>query len=123
MRRFGLGLMLMMLLACDGAVEKPPHLMPREEMAEMIAELALAEQSFQYDPKASQDATVREILKRHQVRPQQFIDSYRYYAVKKQMPEIITKAQEKLTKDYPAAAAKLKEREKTTGAQPDFNLK
>lgn len=109
---------LLGLLSCSDYIDKPKNLIDEEVMAEIIADLAINDQAvFMYQDK-NLEAGTRFILKSHHVKPDDFVESFKYYVIKEKMDGIASNAQEILLKKDPKADKYVKDKIKQNGATP-----
>lgn len=94
-------IILLSLVSCSKLIDKPKNLLTEDQMAEIIADFAIADQSFSIDINITQQESSKYILKKHKIKGQIFTDSYRYYLVQdNKLDEIFDKAKKViLTKD------------------------
>lgn len=69
----------------------------------MIAELSLNDQELNFNNVANLEAGTRFIFKQHQVKPADFIESYKYYTVNRKMESILSTSQRILLERHPEA--------------------
>jgi hypothetical protein len=62
-------------------------------MAEIIADLSINDQATFMYPNTNLEAGTRYILKTHNVKSQDFVESFKYYVVKEEMSGIADDAQ------------------------------
>lgn len=101
-------------LSCTEAIEKPKDILSEEKMSEIIADFAINEQSYTIGGNINTENATRFILKKYNIKGQQFTDSYRYYMTDPDtMKEILDEAQKIIVSKDPNAEAfinkKLKE--------------
>lgn len=109
---------LLGLLSCSDYIDKPKNLIDEEMMAEIIADLAINDQAvFMYQDK-NLEAGTRFILTSHHVKPDDFVESFKYYVIKEKMEGIANNAQEILLKKDPKADKYVKDKIKQNGAMP-----
>lgn len=101
-------------LSCTEAIEKPKDILSEEKMSEIIADFAINEQSYTIGGNINTENATRFILKKYNIKGQQFTDSYKYYMTDPDtMKEILEEAQKIIvSKDSNAEAfinKKLKE--------------
>ncbi|MCJ7934247.1 MAG: DUF4296 domain-containing protein [Chryseobacterium sp.] len=107
---------LVSLFSCNDYIDKPKNLVDQKVMAEIIADLTINEQAtFVYQDK-NLEAGTRFILKSHHVKPDDFVESFKYYVIKEKMPDIANEAQEILLKKDPKADQYIKNKMKNGGA-------
>lgn len=86
-------IIVLILASCSKFIEKPKNLLTEDQMAEIIAEFAIADQSFVIDANITQQESSRFILKKFKIKGQTFTDSYQYYLVESKLDDIFDKAQ------------------------------
>ena len=101
-------------LSCTEAIEKPKDILSQEKMSEIIADFAINEQSYTIGGNINTENATRFILKKYNIKGQQFTDSYKYYMTDPDtMKEILDEAQKIIVSKDPNAEAfinrKLKE--------------
>lgn len=101
-------------LSCTEAIEKPKDILSQEKMSEIIADFAINEQSYTIGGHINTENATRFILKKYNIKGQQFTDSYKYYMTDPDtMKEILDEAQKIIVSKDPNAEAfinrKLKE--------------
>ena len=102
------------ILSCTEAIEKPKDILSQEKMSEIIADFAINEQSYTIGGNINTENATRFILKKYNIKGQQFTDSYKYYMTDPDtMKEILDEAQKIIVSKDPNAEAfinkKLKE--------------
>jgi len=106
------------LFSCSDYIDKPKNLVAKDLMAEIIADLAINDQAvFMYQDK-NLEAGTRFVLKSHNVKPEEFTESFKYYVIKEEMDGIADDAQEILLKKDPKADKYVKDKIKQNGASP-----
>ncbi|QWT84549.1 DUF4296 domain-containing protein [Chryseobacterium cucumeris] len=106
---------LLGLFSCSDYIDKPKNLVDKGLMAEIIADLAINDQAIFVYPDKNMEAGTRAVLKSHKVKPDDFVDSFKYYVIKEEMDGITSDAQEILLKKDPKADKYVKERLKQNG--------
>ncbi|MDR4953280.1 DUF4296 domain-containing protein [Chryseobacterium sp. ES2] len=106
---------LLGLLSCGDYIDKPKDLIDKDMMAEIIADLAINDQAIFVYPDKNMEAGTRAVLKSHKVKPDDFVNSFKYYVIKEEMDGITNDAQEILLKKDPKADKYVKERLKQNG--------
>lgn len=101
-------------LSCTEAIEKPKDILSQKKMSEIIADFAINEQSYTIGGNINTENATRFILKKYNIKGQQFTDSYKYYMTDPDtMKEILDEAQKIIVSKDPNAEAfinkKLKE--------------
>jgi hypothetical protein len=86
-------------------------------MAEVIADLMINDQAnFMYQDR-NMEAGTRFVLKSHNIKPDDFVESFKYYVIKEKMEGITNDAQEIIEKD-PKAEKYIKDKLKKAGLVP-----
>lgn len=106
---------LMCLFSCQDYIDKPKNLIPKDQMAEIIADLAINDQATYMYPNTNLEAGTRYILKSHHVKSEDFVESFKYYVVKQKMQGITEDAQGILLKKDPKADQYIKDKLKKNG--------
>lgn len=99
-------------ISCNKLIEKPENLISKEKMTDVLIDLALNEQSNLTNPKSNMELGTRYVLQKHHIKTKDFITSYEYYALNKDLENMLGNAQEKLKKQYPELQQKIEEQEK-----------
>jgi len=99
---------LMCLFSCNEYIDKPKNLVGKTKMAEIMADLAINDQITYLYPGTNLESGTRFILKNHQVKTEDFIESYRYYIVKQKMKGIVEDAQKIIIEKDPKSEKKIK---------------
>lgn len=94
MKKFFLAFIILMLYSCGEVINKPKNLLEKKQMAEIIAELSINDQLASVTNNYNPDAQTRNTFKKLNAKPQDFIDSYKYYIAKNKMKSIYIDAQE-----------------------------
>lgn len=103
MKKTILFIILLLFSSCQNLVDKPKDLLSQNKMAEIMAEMALNDQANAINSNANLELGTRYILKKNNIKADQFSSSYRYYMVTKKIPDIVVKAQEIITEKHPEA--------------------
>lgn len=102
MKRIWFFLLSFMLCSCGEFIDKPANLIPKDVMAEMLADIAQNDQVVLINPQhANPEAGTRFILQQYKVTARQFRESYKYYAMKGDMEGILEDAQDVLLERFP----------------------
>jgi len=107
---------LLGLFSCGDYIDKPKNLIDKGMMAEIIADLAINDQAIFVYPDKNMEAGTRAVLKSYKVKPDDFVDSFKYYVIKEEMDGIANDAQEILLKKDPKADKYVKDKIKQNGA-------
>ena len=115
MRKLILVFVLLGLFSCNDFIDKPKNLIDEKVMAEVIADLMLNEQAtFMYQDR-NMEAGTRFVLNTHHIKPDDFVQSFKYYIIKENMEGITNDAQEILMKKDPKADKYIKDKLKQNG--------
>ena len=98
----------LLLLSCNEYIDKPKNLIPKDKMAEIVADLAINDQVIYIYSNTNLESGTRYILKSHNVKSEDFVASNRYYIVKDKMKEIIEEAQRLIIEKDPKSENKIK---------------
>ena len=91
---------LVFLFSCGS--EKPKNLLSKDEMAEIIADLAIYNQSYIVDDKINLDETDRFVLQKHHITAKDFQENYEFYTfTPSSLDEIFNKAKKIIRKKDP----------------------
>ena len=94
------------IVSCKEAIEKPKDILPKDEMAQIIADFAINEQSYTIGGNINTENATRFILKQYGIKGQRFADSYKYYMTDPEtMQEILDNAQGIIKAKDPKAEA------------------
>lgn len=107
---------LLGLFSCGDYIDKPKNLIDKGMMAEIIADLAINDQAIYVYPDKNMEAGTRAVLRSYKVKPDDFVDSFKYYVIKEEMDGIANDAQEILLKKDPKADKYVKDKIKQNGA-------
>lgn len=112
---------LLFVVSCGGDyIDKPKNLVPKDKMAEIMVDLAINDQATYLYPNSNLEAGTRYVLKTHNVKPKDFVESFRYYVVKEKMNGIADDAQKILLEKDPKADQYVKDKLKKNGNIPTF---
>jgi hypothetical protein len=111
---------LMFLFSCSDYIDKPKNLVSKKDMAEIMADLAVSDQATFMFPASNLESGTRFVLKTHNVKPNDFVESYKYYVVKEDMNDIADEAQKILLKKDPKADKYVKDKLKGKENVPSF---
>ncbi|WP_082377053.1 DUF4296 domain-containing protein [Chryseobacterium indologenes] len=112
---------MMCMFSCGDYIDKPKNLLDKDVMAEILADLALNDQAITMYPNKNLEAGTRFVLKTHNVKSEDFVESFKYYVVKDQMKEIAEESQLILLKKDPKAEKYIKDKMKNRGDLPVLN--
>ncbi|WP_370898751.1 DUF4296 domain-containing protein [Chryseobacterium gossypii] len=111
---------LVCLLSCNNYIDKPKNLLSEDKMAEILADLAVNDQATFMYQNTNLEAGTRYVLQAHQVKPDDFVESFRYYTVKQKINGIAEDAQKILLEKDPGADKYVKDKLKQNGNVPAF---
>lgn len=112
---------LMLVVSCGGDyIDKPKNLIPKDQMAEILADLAINDQATFMYPNSNLEAGTRFVLKTHNVKPNDFTESFKYYVIKQKMNEIAEDAQKIVLEKDPKADQYIKDKLKKNQNLPNF---
>lgn len=107
---------LMVTLSCGGDyASKPKNLISKDKMAEILADLSINDQAIYMYPNSNLEAGTRYVLKTHDVKSNDFVESFRYYVVKQKMNGIAEDAQKILLEKDPKADKYVKDKKGKPG--------
>ncbi|GAA5092840.1 hypothetical protein GCM10023210_22380 [Chryseobacterium ginsengisoli] len=110
----------MCMFSCEDYIDKPKNLIPKDQMAEIMADLAINDQATFMYPNSNLEAGTRYILKTHNVKSNDFVESFKYYVVKDKMNGIAEDAQKILLEKDPKADKYVKDKlKKNAGTLPN----
>ena len=112
--------LILITTACTEYVDVLEKPLSKNQMAEIIAEMTLRQQELLAEPGNKMQKETQKILKKHKIKAEDFTESYKYYIMKKEMDEVLNKAQDIILKEHPDAKKfiekKLKENPEITSA-------
>lgn len=109
---------MLCMFSCGDYVDKPKNLIEPDVMAEILADLAITDQSIMEYQNKNLEAGTRFVLKSHKVKSEDFIESFKYYVVKDKMKDIADDAQKIIVKKDPKADQYIKDKLKNKGDVP-----
>lgn len=95
--------MFLFLVSCSEYVDKPKNLLDKSTMSEIMADLAINDQVTNTFQGKNLESGTRYILKTHNVKADDFVESYKYYVATGKMNKIVDNAQEILLEKDPKA--------------------
>ena len=117
--RYLIFLTLILLASCSKPIEKPEKLLSENEMSQLIADFALADQMSVVTAESNLEMETRYILKTHNIKAKEFRDSYTYYTGINKLDEIFTESQRIVTDKDPKAVDYIKKKlENNPGLAP-----
>ncbi|MFP3832377.1 DUF4296 domain-containing protein [Chryseobacterium sp. SIMBA_028] len=106
---------LLGLFSCSDYIDKPKNLVDKDVMTDILVDLTINDQAiFMYQDK-NMEAGTRFVLKAHNVKPDDFTESFKYYVIKEEMEGIANDAQEILLKKDPKAKKYIEDKKKQNG--------
>lgn len=91
-----------LLYACSAPAEQPQNRLSKDKMAEIIADLAIYNQSYYVDPKINLEDADRFVLKKHNISAKDFQENYQFYTyTPSALDEIFGKAKKIILKKEP----------------------
>ena len=100
-RIIGICSLLLSIIACKDIIDKPKNLISKQEMAEIIVDFAINNQSPIITHTSNLESGTRYILQQRKIKGQDFIDSYQYYIIQKEIDGIYDDAQDIILKKNP----------------------
>ena len=70
---------ILVLISCADPIEKPKNIIPKEMMAEIIAELAITDQMSYLNEMGNMETQTIYIFQKYNVTGTQFIESHKFY--------------------------------------------
>lgn len=117
MRRLSALFIFLFLVSCSQYVDKPKNLLDKSTMSEIMADLAINDQVTNTFQGKNLESGTRYILKTHNVKADDFVESYKYYVATGKMNKIVDNAQVILLEKDPKAKGFVEKKSK-----PDTNL-
>ena len=105
---------------CTGVLDKPENLVSKDLMAEVLAEMAVNDQTLIINPKGNIESGTRFILDQKKVKAKDFVDSYQYYSVSGKMEAILEDAEEIILEKDPKAEQYIMKKLKESEEVPAF---
>ncbi|AZB02333.1 DUF4296 domain-containing protein [Chryseobacterium joostei] len=120
MKQLILIFVLLGLSSCSDYIDKPKNLIDKDVMTDILVDLTINDQAiFMYQDK-NMEAGTRFVLKAHNVKPDDFTESFKYYVIKEEMEGIANDAQEILLKKDPKAKKYIEDKKKQNGGLMPF---
>lgn len=120
MKRLTLFLLSLFMLGCSELIDPPKNLVPKDTMAELLAEFALNEQLGMVVSKVNLDNATRFALQQKKVKGNDFVESYKYYTATGDIEKIMTQAQKIILNKDPAAKEYIEKKIKENKNVPPF---
>ncbi|SEV80739.1 protein of unknown function [Kaistella antarctica] len=120
MRKISFLLFSLLMMACSELINEPKNLVPKDRMAEVLAEFAMNEQLNLVVENINLDNATRYTLQQNKIKGNDFVESYKFYTASGDIEKIIENAQEiVLTKD-PASKIYIEKKLKENKNLPAF---
>ncbi|WP_124642873.1 MULTISPECIES: DUF4296 domain-containing protein [Amniculibacterium] len=94
MKNWALLLVFTSIFSCNSILEKPKNLISKDEMTQLLVEMALNDQTNYINPSGNMENGVRYILQKHKIKGKDFTDSYEYYILNNDIQDIYQDAQD-----------------------------
>lgn len=120
MKRLILFLLSLFMLGCSELIDPPKNLVPKDTMAELLAEFALNEQLGMVVSNVNLDNATRFALQQKKVKGNDFVESYKYYTATGDIEKIMTQAQKIILNKDPAAKEYIEKKIKENKNVPPF---
>ncbi|WP_313502215.1 DUF4296 domain-containing protein [Kaistella carnis] len=120
MKRLTLFLLSLFILGCSELIDPPKNLVPKDTMAELLAEFALNEQLGMVVSNVNLDNATRFALQQKKVKGNDFVESYKYYTATGDIEKIMTQAQKIILNKDPAAKEYIEKKIKENKNVPPF---
>ncbi|ASK31472.1 hypothetical protein CEY12_15745 [Chryseobacterium sp. T16E-39] len=121
MRKLIFLFVLMFVFSCKEYIDKPKNLVSKDKMSEILADLAVNDQATFMFPNTNLESGTRFVLKTHQVKPDDFVASFKYYVVEQKMNDIADEAQKLVLKKDPKADQFVKDKIKKNLNPPNVS--
>lgn len=118
MRRLIGLLTFLFLVSCSEYIDKPKNLLDKDKMSEIMADLAINDQVTNTYLNKNLESGTRYILKSHNVKADDFVESYKYYVATGKMNKIVDDAKEILLEKDPKAKGFVESKSKTNTNLP-----
>ncbi|WP_034701578.1 DUF4296 domain-containing protein [Chryseobacterium luteum] len=112
---------MLCMFSCGDYIDKPKNLIEPAKMAEILADLAITDQAVNIYENKNLEAGTRFVLKTHQVKSEDFLESFKYYVIKDKMKDIAEDAQKIVLKKDPKADKYIQDKLKKSGNVPVLN--
>ncbi|CAD7804490.1 hypothetical protein CHRY9390_01231 [Chryseobacterium aquaeductus] len=118
MRRLSALFVFLFLISCSEYIDKPKNLLDKSIMSEIMADLAINDQVTNTFQDKNLESGTRYILKSHNVKADDFVESYKYYVATGKMSKIVDNAQEILLEKDPKAKGFVESKSKPDTTAP-----
>ncbi|MDQ0476034.1 MULTISPECIES: DUF4296 domain-containing protein [Chryseobacterium] len=109
-----------LMLACSELIDKPKNLVPKDTMAELLAEFAMNEQLTVVVENVNLDNATRYALQQKKIKGNDFVESYKYYTATGEIEKIVDNAQDIVLNKDPAAKIYIEKKLKENKNLPAF---
>ncbi len=117
-------LLLLCIVSCSKLMDKPKNLLTKDQMADVMADFAIADQGFNINTNITQQESTQYILKKHKIKGQVFTESYQYYlSDDKAIEDIFDKAKLIILKKDPKLESYIKSKSQENQAEPEQKTK
>lgn len=122
MRKIITLLVVLSFLSCNKKIiDKPKNLLSKEKMSEIIADLAIYDQSYSVNPNTNMELTSRFVLQKHKTNGKTYTESYKYYlSDPSDLDDILEDAKEIILKKDSKLNAHIKKTKKDNPNLPPF---
>ena len=121
MRKLLVFFIIFLLFSCEKIVDKPKNLIEKQEMAEIIADFAIYDQTYTVKPDANMELVSRFVLKKHKIDAKTYRDSYKYYISNpEEMDDIFAEAKEIILDKDPKLEDYIEKKRKENPNLPEF---
>lgn len=121
MRRLLVFFIIFLLFSCEKIVDKPKNLIEKQEMAEIIADFAIYDQTYTVKPDANMELVSRFVLKKHKIDAKTYRESYKYYISNpEEMDDIFAEAKEIILDKDPKLEDYIEKKKKENPNLPEF---
>ncbi|WHF50897.1 DUF4296 domain-containing protein [Chryseobacterium gotjawalense] len=109
-----------LMMACSELIDKPKNLVPKDTMAELLAEFAMNEQLGVVAENVNLDNATRYALQQKKIKGNDFVESYKYYTATGEIEKIVDNAQDIVLNKDPAAKIYIEKKLKENKNLPAF---
>lgn len=103
------------VISCSAPAEKPDPLLSKNQMAEIIVDLAIYNQTYTIDPKLNLEEANLFVLQKHHIKAEDFKKSYEYYTFSPtDLDDIYNKAKKIILEKDPTLKEKLNSKNNTS---------
>lgn len=112
---------LLFLSACTKMVDKPKHLLSKQQMSEIIADFAIYDQAYAVRADVNMELSSRYVIKKHKTDAQTYRDSYKYYfSDPSEMKDILEEAKRIIINKDPKLEDYMEKKKKDNPGVPNF---